>query len=152
MRNEICIHVWYLLHGVIAGFLFPSFIRWIMSKCYTGPPKAPSLNLAVNVWQNFIGIFVYPPVAAPTLVTVCNLMMGERVYGFLPANNVIFMGFAKLTDVHWARALGGVDYLECPAGSGMFYKITSVEDVGRGFPNEWRCVCAQHTNQPDPLP
>lgn len=152
----VCFFLWHLflvIHGGISAFAYAVVIRWIMARCYSGPPKVPSLNLAVNVWQNFVGLFVQPPVILPTLITVCNLSMGDKIYGYTGANSQVYVGFAKATDVHWNRAGGGFDYLEVPAGSGMFYKILAVEDVGRGFPNEWRCSIVQHYGvSPDPLP
>lgn len=32
------------------------------------------------------------------------------------------------------------DVVECPAGSGRWYQVGGVDDIGKGFPNEHRCA------------
>ena len=48
------------------------------------------------------------------------------------------------------------DIVECPLGSGRFYLVISVDDVGKGFGNEFRCAAIQATNLygvwPTPIP
>lgn len=82
----------------------------------------------------------------------CNLAMGKRVY----ANNVL----ADFTVIGTPYAFGlspvllvpalsdlrshmqGVppDLVQVPAGSGRWYEVRDVEDVGKGFPNEYRAA------------
>jgi hypothetical protein len=32
------------------------------------------------------------------------------------------------------------DVIECPLGSGRWYQVAAVDDIGKGFPNEHRCA------------
>jgi hypothetical protein len=124
-----------------------------MARCYTGPPRLPTFNLACNIWINFVGIWVYPPLIAPTYITVCQFQLGERTYGFPGFGSRAFILLPAATDVHFARGGPGLDYIECPAGSGRVYLVADVDDVGKGFLNEYRQVdCSKVPPFPVPWP
>jgi hypothetical protein len=124
-----------------------------VARCYTGPPKAPTFNLVANVWVNFVGVWVYPPLIAFTYATPAQFQLGERVYGFPGFGSRGFILLPKATDVHFARGLGGLDYIEIPAGSGRVYLVNDVDDVGKGFVNEYRQVdCSKVPPFPVPWP
>ncbi len=104
----------------------------------------PTFNLLANVWRVNGTVGAY---GAPDLTVMCNLSQGRRtMLGLIPAaghpapwifNELLV---PKLTDI---RALwNGVveDLIECPAGSKRFYGVEQVDDVGKGFPNEYRLV------------
>jgi hypothetical protein len=111
--------------------------------------RPPTFNLAVKIWRTATP---YAGVAAVT--TTGNLSLGKRVLS-LPqqfSGGNMWPEFSevllpKLTDVRGiARAGASGDLLECPAGSGRTYYVLWVEDVGKGFPNEYRvAVCVQNT-------
>lgn len=122
-----------------------------MARCFVGPPRAPTFNLTINCWQNFVGIFVVPPVALPTLVTTAQLTLGDRVTFLSAISNNRYILVPKLTDLNWVRPLFGSDYIECPAGSGRFYVVRDVDDVGKGFANEYRQVMVQVFAFPNPI-
>lgn len=42
------------------------------------------------------------------------------------------------TDVRAPWNAGKPDLVECPAGSGRFYAVAWVDDIGKNFPNEHR--------------
>lgn len=42
------------------------------------------------------------------------------------------------TDVRDGSTGGEADIIEVPAGSGRWYSVMSVDDMGKGFPNEHR--------------
>lgn len=44
----------------------------------------------------------------------------------------------SLTDVRGPQDVDGEDVVECPQGSGRFYRVTFVDDIGKGYPNEHR--------------
>ena len=124
-----------------------------MARCYTGPPKLPTFNLTVDVWINFNGIWVNPPAVPKSYSSLAQLTLGERTFGINALTYSAFILLPKLTDIHYARAGGGSDYIECPAGSARFYKVMGVDDVGRGFQNEYRqCTVVMTAPIPDPLP
>ena len=153
--HETYLHARYALHAAIIYLLATKLSGFIMAQCFTGPPKKPGLNLSCNIWTSFVGVWVSPPVAAPTYTKPCALVQGERVYNNFGVGLTSFILVDKGVDVHWARqGLGaGVDYIECPAGSLMYYRILQVESVGRGYPNEYLQVHCDHWPPfPDPLP
>jgi hypothetical protein len=47
-----------------------------------------------------------------------------------------------LTDVRATQGVGGVpDTVEVPAGSGRWYGVAGVDDIGKGYANEHRTAC-----------
>jgi len=44
------------------------------------------------------------------------------------------------TDVRDLSCSAVQDVVEVPAGSGRWYQVYNVDDIGRGFPNEHRCA------------
>ncbi len=104
--------------------------------------SVPSFPLTANVFSPpWPGVF--------RLATPCNLGMGRRVNhptdgGFggppsiLTIVNTILV--PALTDIRDYCNLAGQDFVEVPAGSNRFYIVQSVDDVGKGFPNEYRIV------------
>jgi hypothetical protein len=113
-----------------------------MSCCHPAH-KPPAFPLAVNIWR---GVHSY--LAAPDVVTVGQL--------HVPTSNVVYPGsggiqevitirllyLPKGTDIRYAFGvaplLAVADTVEVPAGSQRYYRTSDVEDVGKGFPNEFR--------------
>lgn len=92
---------------------------------------------------------------APTYTDVpCNLAFGTRyaqlnfettTMGVIPP----FVGIVTMylllpasTDIQDRFCEGATvgDYVECPQGTGRFYFVLSVDDIGKNFPNEHRCA------------
>jgi len=108
------------------AFTLPAFN--LLCKIYTGPYDTRVLRLG----------------AVP-----CNLAMGRRIiWGFHDPTN---MGYGAasaslllpaLTDIRDPVAQGvpgsTADLVEVPAGSGRWYTVDSVDDIGKGFSNEHR--------------
>jgi hypothetical protein len=104
----------------------------------------PTFNLTCDIYDNG-GVF--PPVAAPRLTPVCNLAFGRRVNvlstGGTTVPGLLVIGVSlllpPLTDVRGQQdAAVQPDYVQCPAGSGRWYQVQVVEDIGKGFANEHR--------------
>jgi hypothetical protein len=100
-------------------------------------------------------------VGAPRLEVLGNLAWGKRVNvsatggtgiaGFLVMTMSLLLPAG--TDVRGRQNASGPDSVEVPAGSGRFYLVTFVDDVGRGFANEHRCAELQQTGVwPTPIP
>jgi len=120
------------------------------------PYRVPVFNLTVNVWRQ--GVPVTDP---PDLVIQGNLTPQRRrfaQYWFSPDPLVaptwsIYLLVPKLTDLRDQYHTGGGDSVEIPAGSQRFYTIVFVEDVAKGFPNEYRfAVLAETPPWPAPMP
>lgn len=111
----------------------------------------PNFNLTCNVWSGFDPSAPSPPVGPPRLAAIpCALVLGRRVNvastggtgapGIpLQAMNVLF---PALTDVRGPQDVTAADALEVPAGSGRFYGVYFVDDIGKGYTNEHRTASA----------
>lgn len=106
------------------------------------PFAPPALPLTCNVFQAQGGQLAPP--AGPTQVNVpCALRLLKTAYavglGGASAAPIVFLLLSKQTDVRPPHAPGvRGDAVEVPAGSGRFYSVTAVDDVAKGFPNEYR--------------
>jgi hypothetical protein len=99
-------------------------------------------------------IFTAHNIAAPPRLTEeCNLAWGHRVA--MPAIGATadnsYLGFPgtmtlllpALTDIRDAFNASSYDSVECPAGSGRYYDVLYVDDIGKGFANEHRGAVIQ---------
>lgn len=106
----------------------------------------PTFNLTVNIWHP---PQVTPPIGLPQVVVLGNLTPGKRhQWGTTLVGGYTYILLPALTDIR----ITGV--AEIPAGSGRYYKIGGVEDLGKGFPNEHRyaVILADYVNWPVPYP
>ena len=101
--------------------------------------NVPNFNLAVKIWR--IG-GVGGAYAAPDVVTVVNLSQGKRVmFARTTAGTPAALTEAllpKLTDIRATWNGLGADLVEAPAGSKRFYSVEQVDDVAKGYANEYR--------------
>jgi len=101
----------------------------------------PTFNLNVNIWRNASG-----PPAPPAVTTIGNLAWGRRVQtgDVIAAIGTIGGAITLLvpagTDVRDEGGGWGDDWVEVPAGSGRFYEVLWVDDIGKGFANEHRAA------------
>lgn len=108
---------------------------------------APDFNILCNVWRlpN-----AFP--AAPDFQFSCQLYLASRglldITPGVPGQWVppIYLRLPAFTDIR------PVDQVECPAGTGRLYLVRWVEDLHKGFPNEYRVGVLEQTAQPFPLP
>lgn len=106
--------------------------------------RPPAFPLTANIWHSGGVGGAY---ASPDLVLSANLSPGRRVLT-VPAvisSPGISPWFMELlvpmrSDVRASWNGGVSDLVEVPAGSGRFYVVYAVDDVGRGFLNEYRIV------------
>jgi hypothetical protein len=104
----------------------------------------PVFNLTANIWT-----FGTHP-APPRVVTVCNLAMRRQVAAVYQGQSFptdvaasMYLLMPPRTDVRGGYSSTGQDLVEVPAGTGRFYAVLWVDDVGRGFPNEYRLALIQ---------
>ena len=93
------------------------------------------------------------------LTAPCNLALGKGVHvqGWFDLDGADALFTKALmprgTDVRDRFSDGGPDAVECPSGSGRWYLVHTVLDVGSGFPNEYRLAVIYKTGTwPTPLP
>jgi len=106
----------------------------------------PTFNIVVNIYSAGFP----PPIGTPRLVDIPAQLRAPA------ANNVTFISsgvvnsaqcllLAPGTDIRdrFCTPINSSDYVEAPAGTGRFYNVTLVDDIGRGFPNEHRFAILQ---------
>jgi hypothetical protein len=111
--------------------------------------RVPTFNLTVNLWRRPALV-----AAAPTLVFSGNLSFGKRVMyqtGVNAFQTILSppseLLCPKLTDIYaWNAAGQFSDCVEVPAGSGRYYSVNHVEDVAKGFANEYRLAIIMQLN------
>jgi len=112
----------------------------------------PTFNLVVNIWWDPVNWLLNPP----SLVTTGNLCIGLRVWAQQTYNDTLmYLLLPPLTDVRDNLNGPGVagDVVEVPAGTGRFYRVQHVDDVGKGFANEHRyCLLSKLGAWPVPIP
>lgn len=111
----------------------------------------PTFNVLCNIWRG------PGHVGAPALSPVCQLGYPGRgpfqvIPGTLPTGQIPwFLRLPARTDIRDAGVVGGGDTVECPAGTGRFYRVQWADDVARGFTNEYRLAFI-YKIYPWPLP
>lgn len=117
----------------------------------------PTFNLTVNIWRHA----AVPPPGLPAVVSQGNLAWGRRTAvpstGGTGSLGVPLMTMTlllpPLTDVRGDPTAAAADVVECPAGSGRYYLVYFVDDLGKGFLNEHRgAILGQVLPWPAPIP
>jgi hypothetical protein len=116
--------------------------------------NGPTFNIECGIWR-----LPSLTTAPPDRVSVCNLSLGKRMDanqmiallflgGILPGQDLLLPAG---TDI---AGYGSVslsppfsDVVECPLGSGRFYVVVGVVDVGSGFGNAYRMAYVMQNTQ-----
>lgn len=102
--------------------------------------RIPTFPLVVNIWRTP----AIPPVGPPAVITVGNLSPGRRTLGFgVGPSLVMELLLPAGTDIQCAANSVVPDAVEVPGGSGRFYKVFGVDDVAKGFANQYRLALIQ---------
>lgn len=113
-------------------------------SCCQRSHKAPKLPLMCNIWRGNNG-----PPAAPLLTPSCQLLWGatHTYVAVVPATvNTTLLRSLYLpmgTDIRPTQVPNAGDIVEVPAASGRFYTCVAVDDVAKGFANEFRLALIQ---------
>jgi hypothetical protein len=100
----------------------------------------PNFNLTCNIHSVVAGVHTF------RLGSPCNLALGRRT-GLILGAGVQDNGFdaltpslllPALTDIRDSSCGGEMDIVEVPAGTGRWYLVAGVDDIGKGFANEHR--------------
>jgi len=110
----------------------------------------PTFNLECSIWLNPVGHAENPPDAT----SVCQLRApGRRSSGQDSEHTWYFLWellVPALTDLRdWSQEQQS--QVEVPSGSGRFYNVVVVDDVAKGFPNEYR-IAFIHKRPDWPIP
>jgi hypothetical protein len=115
--------------------------------------SVPSFPLSCNIWRNG-----NPTSNPPDVVSAGNLAWGRRVssyQGLFTAGQDLLMTLLLPpgTDVRSPICPSGSDVAEVPAGTGRYYTVVNVDDIGRGFANQHRAAVLQALGPwPQPIP
>jgi hypothetical protein len=107
------------------------------------PFRIPTFILDVNIWRRTVAV-----TATPSISTNGNLVLGSRS-ATTPRDfetstqhvTAMHLLLPALTDIRPYNLYQGdwlEDVVEVPAGSGRYYYVTDVDDVAKGFGNEYR--------------
>jgi len=107
--------------------------------------RLPSFNLSCSLWRA-PNVFANP---ADNTFAV-NLSPGRRqletnfggTLSILSRSFTIEILCPKLTDIAGMVGAAALDMVEIPTGSGRCYAVFAVEDVAKGFANEYRLALA----------
>jgi len=100
----------------------------------------PTFDLSCNIWRNASLL-----TAPPDLVSPCQLRLVKDSFAGVGGVNAgtMLLCLPKGTDVRPQGSTSFHDQIEAPAGTGRFYNCLAVDDVGKGFPNEYRVALIQ---------
>jgi len=101
----------------------------------------PNFNLLCDIWEG-----PFPTKTLRVADVPCNLALGRRVQSlFVDPTNILTAPAAPNlllpagTDVRDVDCdVTDSDFVEVPKGSGRWYIVLLVDDVGKGFDNEYR--------------
>lgn len=113
----------------------------------------PGFNLTCEIWSwPAASLFPAVPVGLPRVAgQPCALVYGQRTNvsstGGTGSAGVALQTMNLLlpkgSDVRGPQDTVGTDVVECPSGSGRYYSVTFVDDIGRGYANEHRTASLQ---------
>lgn len=120
------------------------------------PYTLPTFNLNVKINR-----FATGKVGPGNVLAVGNLAWGKRTA--VPSNSgsgssaatgtTLTLLLPAHTDIRDAFCVGGPDYVECPSGTGRWYQVVIMDDIGKGFANEHRAAVLQKSaTWPVPVP
>lgn len=117
--------------------------------------SVPTFNLTARVWRFYAG--PYTSVHPGGVDTPCNLRMlktAAMVNSISLNEPTMLLLVPKGTDIRGRDGFGNGngDIVEVPKGTGRFYELTFVDDVARGFTNEYRVGCASQAQSIAPVP
>jgi len=115
--------------------------------------RLPTFNLLCNIWHSA----AFPVAGVPDISDQACQLAWDRT-----ADTVIIVGLnrihamklrvPKLTDLRGLLSTTNQDTVEVPSGSGRWYQVWIVDDVAKGFTNEYRQGLIFPVQQPTPLP
>jgi hypothetical protein len=117
--------------------------------------QLPTFNLDMNVWHGYPLSGPWPPTRPADFTFKGQLAEWSRlIIHITGATGSAFIQIRapKGTDLRGQNSTTANDVVEAPAGTGRYYQIVFVDDVGKGFSNEYRLGYAQWANFPTPLP
>jgi hypothetical protein len=106
----------------------------------------PTLNLTVNVWHGTN----FPPNVEDATYD-CNLQFAQHSKADIATQllySSMYLLLPKGTDIRGAWDGLNPDTVEVPAGTGRYYIVLFVDDVGKGFANEYRVAAINQVNDP----
>ncbi len=110
----------------------------------------PTFNLSCDIYTGPWASRVF------RLTTMGNLAWGKRTQGFFgsypsgtfsPSTQPEVLLLPPLTDIRSAVISVQTDMVEIPSGSGRWYTVQAVDDIGKGFTNEHRAAIVTQASQ-----
>ena len=110
--------------------------------------RTPNMPLLCDIYDD-VGFM--PPVGAARMINVpCQLRFLKSQFADLAATgtqaSTILLLVPKLTDIRMLGNANQPDIVEVPPGTGRFYHVNAVDDVAKGFANEYRAASLRSAN------
>lgn len=113
----------------------------------------PQMPLTINVWTAGSGPPAPPRITTPAQLRGLNHPQPVQTNVVASGTLVMMLCVPAGTDLRDSSVLSGKDVVECPAGSGRIYTCHYVDDIAKGFANEWRfALISKVLPWPTPIP
>lgn len=140
----MCPPEWARLSRALGWPLLIFSVKWVLRRMAY---RVPGFNLLCNLYAPDVPGVPGVPTSAPRIAgQPCALVYGRRVNTAssggtsspgIPVQTIdLLLPFR--TDVRGPQDTISFDMAEVPAGTGRWYAVTFVDDIGRGYPNEHR--------------
>lgn len=108
----------------------------------------PRMPIQCDIYDN---VGTVPPTAAPRVANVnCQLRFLRSQFAQLADNgrgvSTMLLLVNPGTDIRMTWGFNLPDLVEVPSGTGRWYVVNAVDDVAKGFPNEYRAASISSTN------
>lgn len=129
----------------MGGYSVISDTRLSLYQCHGGVTMAfslPAFNLTVDIYS---GPWLTRVLRVSSLGNLAfgrrtNIQFGSEELAYPVRATEVLLLLPPLTDIRSSLTSGQADMVECPSGSGRWYQVLAVEDIGKGFPNEHRAA------------
>jgi hypothetical protein len=105
--------------------------------------RVPAFPLTANVYRSAVQLTFPLTGVQPTLTTRCQLRTRQLPFsaGAIALTPVLLLATPSGTDIRQAAAGNpNADVIEVPINTGRYYAVLAVDDVAKGFGNEYRLV------------
>lgn len=115
--------------------------------------STPQMPLTINIWTKGIGPPALPRITSPAQLRGIGHPQPIQASVAPSVTLVMLLCLPQGTDIRDGSVVSGEDTIECPAGSGRMYVCRFVDDIAKGFANEWRfALIAKIHPWPTPIP
>lgn len=104
--------------------------------------RLPTMPLFCDIYTGIAGPALPPGPVRLHIKCQLRFLRSANVEGAISqqGTNGMMLLVMPLTDIRMKGFGTFADVVECPSGTGRFYTVSGVDDVAKGFPNEYRAA------------